>query len=676
MSEKHTADLPELLKLVIRSPSHVNILALHDLFQAIIGKLNAQEIKTQEGAPPSTQDQAQGGSTKQQLAPSPPKSRPPRPGGLKQARTRIKAPEDDMSMKMVVSDVEKSKRRMDALEETVRDLSDFVRVEIKALSDQQKTARAEMASDFEKCHHRMDALEETVRSEVEIFRAELKALHQQCTTAITEMVSGVDKCHHHWNGLEERFLKGTAQLHHQMEHLKAEMKALHHQHTTAVTEMASNVDKWHHHLNGLEERSLKETAQLHREMGHQKAEMKALHHRHTAAVTVMAANVEECHDRMNGLEKRSLKETAQLHCQMEHQKAEMKALHHQQTTAFTEMASNVEKCHQHMTSLEERSLKETAQIHCQMEHLTAEMKDLHHQHTTAFTEMASDVEKCHQHMTSLEETVRCLIERPPAPHYQQKTDDAHFSLGDRKLREKCGKLETRVTTLEKGKVELQAQTEKLHDTTRQLHDDNRKQQSQIEDLNKTKADKETVELEFKSQKCALAHKVSRLQLDSEHLHSTCDELLNNVTSQEQDWHKITNKLSAEMESKLNRGELDSVKQQLDSLGKTILEKLQVQEAPQDDIAAGTKQQLVNRSHCLSCDRSIVLKSKDEKVLPYLPRFPAPKSTRLQKDSAVMGRQVQSVQRRVNHSDSSSTFLPPIAMTNSNKDPVVKGPWRH
>ncbi|KAL7382187.1 hypothetical protein ABVT39_018025 [Epinephelus coioides] len=657
MSEKHTADLLELLKLAFSSPSDFDILALHDLFQAIIGKLNAQEIKTQEGAPLSTQDQAQGGSTKQQLAPSPPKSRPPPPGGLKQARTRIQTPEDGMLMKMVVSDVEKSKQRMDALEETVRDLSNFVRVEIKALHDQQKTARAEMASDFEKCHHRMDALEETVRSEVEIFRAELKALHQQCTTAITEIASNVeaisvmavteiasnvDKCHHHLNSLEERSLKGTAQLHHQMEHLKAEMKALHHQHTTAVTEMASNVDKCHHHLNGLEERSLKETVQLHRQMEHQKAETKALHHRHTAAVTEMASDVEECLNRMNGLEKRCLKETAQLHCQMDHQKAEMKALHHRQTKAFTEMASNVEECHQHLNSLEEISLKETAQIHCQMEHLMAEMKDLHHQHTTAFTEMASDVEKCHHHMTGLEETVRSLKERPPAPHYQQKTDSAHFSLVEKKLREKCGKLETRVTTLEEGKVKLQAQTEKLHDTTRQLQDDNRKQQSQIEDLNETKADKKTVELEIKAEKCALNHKVSHLQLDSEHLHSTCDELLNKVTSQEQDWHKITNKLSAEMESKLNRGELDSVKKQLDSRWKTILEKLQAQEAPQGDIAAGTKQQLVNRPHCLSCDRPIVLKSKDEKVLPYLPRFPAPKSARLQKHIAVMGRQVQSV----------------------------------
>lgn len=57
----------------------------------------------------------------------------------------------------------------------------------------------------------------------------------------------------------------------------------------------------------------------------------------------------------------------------------------------------------------------------------------------------------------------------------------------------------------------------------------------------------------KADKSALESKVSRLQFDSvtEQLNATFHQLLNKVTGQEQDWHKVIDRLSTEMECKVN-----------------------------------------------------------------------------------------------------------------------------
>ncbi|XP_070703471.1 glutamine-rich protein 2-like [Pempheris klunzingeri] len=171
-----------------------------------------------------------------------------------------------------------------------------------------------------------------------------------------------------------------------------------------------------------------------------------------------------------------------------------------------------------------------------------------------------------------------------------------------------------VNNVQEAILQLQADCEKLHQTTRCLHEDNRQKQSHIEELYKTteeleekKADKQMVESEIKADKSALESKVSRLQFDSatEQLNAMFHELLNKVTGHEQDWHKVIDKLSTEMKCKLNRIELDSVKKQLEDRWKNIHEKLQSQGAPEHEDAAGLRKQLVDRFHCLSCDRPVV-----------------------------------------------------------------------
>ncbi|XP_044188527.1 glutamine-rich protein 2 isoform X3 [Thunnus albacares] len=274
-----------------------------------------------------------------------------------------------------------------------------------------------------------------------------------------------------------------------------------------------------------------------------------------------------------------------------------------------------------------------------------------------------------------------------------------------------------VNDVQKSILQLQAECEKLHETTRCLHEDNRQKQSHIEELYKTteeleekKADKQMVETEIKADKSALDSKVSRLQFDSvtEQINTMFHELLNKVTGQEQDWHKVIDKLSTEMECKLNRIELDSVKKQLENRWKNIHEKLQAQGAPEHEDAAGIRKQLVDRFHCLSCDRPVVKHTPGPHLvtLPSTPGFPSHKSIRpftvyaleqfrqhyrslkpgtnrynyevanspgrreqLQRSHAAMCRQIESAQRRLRHcdrADSSPDTLSDIQNQNQNQ----------
>eukprot|EP00066_Takifugu_rubripes_P026352 XP_011615618.1 PREDICTED: glutamine-rich protein 2 [Takifugu rubripes] len=185
-------------------------------------------------------------------------------------------------------------------------------------------------------------------------------------------------------------------------------------------------------------------------------------------------------------------------------------------------------------------------------------------------------------------------------------------------------------------LHLRAECEKLHQCNRNLQEENREKQTHIQELLKTleeleekKADKQMVDREIKAEKSALESKVSHLQLDSEQLSTMLKELLNKVAGQEQDWHRVIARLSAEMDSKLNRIELDSVKKQLENRWKNINEKLQPQEGLESDDAAALRKQLVDRFNCLSCDRPIVKYTHTQHLmrLPSTPGFPAHKPIR-------------------------------------------------
>ncbi|XP_018883729.3 glutamine-rich protein 2 isoform X2 [Gorilla gorilla gorilla] len=165
-------------------------------------------------------------------------------------------------------------------------------------------------------------------------------------------------------------------------------------------------------------------------------------------------------------------------------------------------------------------------------------------------------------------------------------------------------------------LQVQGDCEKLNITTSNLIEDHRQKQKDIamlyqglEKLEKEKANREHLEMEIdvKADKSALATKVSRVQFDAttEQLNHMMQELVAKMSGQEQDWQKMLDKLLAEMDNKLDRLELDPVKQLLEDRWKSL--RQQLRERPplyQADEAAAMRRQLLAHFHCLSCDRPL------------------------------------------------------------------------
>ncbi|XP_036693531.1 glutamine-rich protein 2 [Balaenoptera musculus] len=190
-------------------------------------------------------------------------------------------------------------------------------------------------------------------------------------------------------------------------------------------------------------------------------------------------------------------------------------------------------------------------------------------------------------------------------------------------------------------LQVQGDCEKLSITTSSLIEDHRRKQKDIEvlyqgleKLEKEKANREHLEMEInvKADKSALAAKVSRVQFDAttEQLNRMMRELVAKMSGQEQDWQEMLDKLLAEMDGKLDRLELDPVKQSLEDRWKSL--RLQLKERSplyQADEAAAMRRQLLAHFHCLSCDRPLETPVTGEVIplTPVGPGLPGHRSTR-------------------------------------------------
>ncbi|KAM5135160.1 glutamine-rich protein 2 [Mantella aurantiaca] len=123
--------------------------------------------------------------------------------------------------------------------------------------------------------------------------------------------------------------------------------------------------------------------------------------------------------------------------------------------------------------------------------------------------------------------------------------------------------------------------------------------------------------------------VSRSQFDAttEQINAMMKELLCKLSGQEQDWQKMLEKINLEMQSKLDRMELDPLKDKLEERWREIRRQLQ-DKPPQyeSDEAAGIRRQLF---HCLSCDRRVNMMVPGPPILtiPNIPGLPAHRSNR-------------------------------------------------
>ncbi|XP_057572734.1 glutamine-rich protein 2 [Hippopotamus amphibius kiboko] len=181
-------------------------------------------------------------------------------------------------------------------------------------------------------------------------------------------------------------------------------------------------------------------------------------------------------------------------------------------------------------------------------------------------------------------------------------------------------------------LQVQGDCEKLNITTSNLIEDHRQKQKDIEvlyqgleKLEKEKANREHLEMEIdmKADKSALAAKVSRVQFDAttEQLNHMMQELVAKMSGQEHDWQKMLDKLLVEMDNKLDRLELDPVKQSLEDRWKSLRQQLK-EHSPlyQADEAAAMRRQLLAHFHCLSCDRPLETPVTGQ-VIPVTPVGP-------------------------------------------------------
>ncbi|XP_074870980.1 glutamine-rich protein 2 isoform X4 [Carettochelys insculpta] len=190
-------------------------------------------------------------------------------------------------------------------------------------------------------------------------------------------------------------------------------------------------------------------------------------------------------------------------------------------------------------------------------------------------------------------------------------------------------------------LQVQGDCENLNATTGSLIEDHRQKQKDIallfqslEKLEKEKADKERLETEIdvKADKVALAGKVSRAHFDAatEQLNKMMQDLLNKMSGQEQDWNKVLEKIFTEMDSKLDRLELDPFRQQLDERWKAIRKQLKERTPQYDaDDAAGIRKRLMAHFHCISCDRPLEMAVPGPAIttVPSVPGLPSHRSLR-------------------------------------------------
>lgn len=167
--------------------------------------------------------------------------------------------------------------------------------------------------------------------------------------------------------------------------------------------------------------------------------------------------------------------------------------------------------------------------------------------------------------------------------------------------------------------QLQAEVEKLHGTTKDILEENSSRAKEIEKLfaycdrlQEEKADKEFVqsEMDVKADKRSLDNKVNHSLFDTttNDINKMIKEILDKLAGNEEAWNHQCKVFTDDIDSKLDRLELDPLKEWLESRLKALNEKLKKQnQAPvewSEDDAAGIRRQLIQKFHCISCDRPV------------------------------------------------------------------------
>lgn len=186
-------------------------------------------------------------------------------------------------------------------------------------------------------------------------------------------------------------------------------------------------------------------------------------------------------------------------------------------------------------------------------------------------------------------------------------------------------------------TELQGEQERLSNTTKELIEEHNRKQKHIDalytyadKLQEVKADKEQVamEMDVKADKRAIDNLVSRTKFDQSigGLDQSLQELLQRLEGQESALKDALDRLAADIDQKLDRLELDPLKEYFEKKIKSM--KCKHVDLPlNDDPAAGFRKALL-RFHCISCDRPVdMIPGHPNPALPQTPGLPPSRSGR-------------------------------------------------
>ncbi|PIK46062.1 putative glutamine-rich protein 2 isoform X3 [Apostichopus japonicus] len=199
-----------------------------------------------------------------------------------------------------------------------------------------------------------------------------------------------------------------------------------------------------------------------------------------------------------------------------------------------------------------------------------------------------------------------------------------------------------LTGIKSRLLDLQAEVDKLNQTCIHMVEEHNAKQKHIDALytfvdrlQENKADKEhvTMEIDVKADKRALENKISRNQFEG-----TVDEISRNLNSvmeklsgihaditepfsvetelsdlyllfkysiaYQSAWQQAVGEIKVDVENKLDRMELDPLKAYLDKRIKAANAKVIRKEPDMPEDAAGFRKQLIQKFHCISCDRPL------------------------------------------------------------------------
>ncbi|KAK2175769.1 hypothetical protein NP493_709g03015 [Ridgeia piscesae] len=205
-------------------------------------------------------------------------------------------------------------------------------------------------------------------------------------------------------------------------------------------------------------------------------------------------------------------------------------------------------------------------------------------------------------------------------HLQKLGEDLHRM--QRELQKMLNKSQSQqdsdaLSRMQQAILQLQAELDRLSVSTQQLIDDNNNKQKDIDSLYKhckkleeNKADKLYVqkEVDVKADKSHLDSKVNKSTFDTtlDDLNKLISDILGKLSGHEEEWKKALGQLSNDIDGKLDRLEFTPIREELERQLKMLSRKLKALDMGQycEDDAAGIRKQLIQRFHCISCDRQV------------------------------------------------------------------------